>query len=164
MTEVAHISSSGGSPTIVGKRQIAVSMYARGKAFIGAAILLRRQGSLEPMDYVVLHLQCQGIEITLKGLLLLRDYDQYMPQLRKLGHDLYRIADETSSAYGLGAPRGAVAEELRELSNLYSQHLMRYASVYDILVDPRTISPHNVLHRIGAVVRLAERELKRGVI
>jgi hypothetical protein len=162
MTQVAQLKSGSGGPTIVGKRHIGLSMYIRGKAFIGSAILLKRQANSEPMEYVVLHLLCQGLEITLKGLLLLRNYDQYKPRLRALGHDLCRTAAEASAAFGLEAPTGAVAAELTQLSAIYSQHLMRYASVYDILVDPRTISRAKVLRRIGAAIRIAERELKRG--
>ena len=54
----AHLSTHG-------KRVVAESMYAKGKAFLGAAILLRSKNGHE---YVVLHLLCHGIEITLKGL------------------------------------------------------------------------------------------------
>ena len=161
MTQIAHLSSGSGGPTIVGKRHIALAMYVRGKAFIGAAILLKRQANSEPMHYVVLHLLCQGLEITLKGLLLLRDYDRYKPQLRGIGHDLCRAASEASIAFGVETPHRDVAEELKELNNLYSQHLMRYSSVVDILIDPRSISWNKVLRRIGAAIRIAERELKR---
>jgi hypothetical protein len=145
-----------------GKRQVAVSMYVKGKAFIGAAILLRRQGNAEQTDHVVLHLLCQGIEVTLKGLLLLRDYDRFIVRLRRpLGHNLFKVAKATSTAYGLKPLRRDLDDELRTLSNLYSQHLLRYGSGYDILVDPRTIPRERVFRRLAAVIRLAERELKR---
>lgn len=48
--------------TAHGKRLVASSMFAKGKAFLGAAILLRQKGGYE---FVVLHLLCQGIEVTL---------------------------------------------------------------------------------------------------
>lgn len=145
-----------------GKRQVAASMYVKGKAFLGAAILLERQGKSEQMDHVVLHLLCQGIEIVLKGILLLRDYDTFVVCLRKrLGHNLCKVARKASVVYGLKPPRGEVDRELRTLSSLYSKHLLRYASGYDILVDPRTIPRERVFRRIAAVIRLAERELKR---
>ncbi|MDQ3772934.1 MAG: hypothetical protein M3461_00320 [Pseudomonadota bacterium] len=146
-----------------GKRQVAASMYVKGKAFIGATILLRRQGNSEGTDHVLLHLLCQGIEVTLKGLLLLRDYDRFIVRLRKpLGHNLFKVAKEASTAYGLKPLRGDLDGELRTLNNLYSQHLLRYGSEYDILVDPRTIPRELVFRRLAAVIRLAERELKRG--
>lgn len=137
-------------------------MYVKGKAFIGAAILLRQQGNSEQMDHVVLHLLCQGIEVTLKGLLLLRDYDRFIIRLRKpLGHNLFRVVKEASTAYGLKPSRRDVEDELCTLSNLYSQHLLRYGSGYDIFVDPRTISRERTFRRLAAVIRLTERELKR---
>lgn len=138
-------------------------MYVKGKVFIGAAILLRRQGNSEQTDHVVLHLLCQGIEVTRKGLLLLRDYDRFIARLRKpLGHNLSKVAKEASTAYGVKPMRGDLDGELRTLSNLYSQHLLRYGSGYDILVDPRTIARERAFYRLEAVIRLAERELKRG--
>ena len=149
--------------TRYGKRQVAASMYVKGKAFIGAAILLQRQGTSEQTDHVVLHLLCQGIEVTVKGLLLLRDYDRFIVRLRKpLSHNLFEIAKEASTAYCLKPLHGDLHDELLTLSNLYSQHLLRYGTGYDILVDPRTIPRERVFRRLGAVIRLAERELKRG--
>jgi hypothetical protein len=112
-----------------GKRQVAVSMYVKGKAFIGAAILLRQQGNSEQTDHVVLDLLCRGIEVTLKGLLLLRNYDRFIVRLRKpLGHNLVKVAEEASTAYGFKPLRSDLDDELRTLSNLYSQHLLRYGT------------------------------------
>ncbi len=42
-------------------------MYAKGKAFLGAAIFLRKKNGY---DFVVLHLIFQGVVVMLKGLLL----------------------------------------------------------------------------------------------
>jgi len=142
-----------------GKQVIASSMYNKGKAFIGAAILLSRETDSEHSDYVVLHLLCEGIEIVLKGLLLVRDYDRYYPRLHKkpLRHDLKKIALETASAYGRKLPRGGVVTELEALSTLYKQHLLRYGGVSDMHVDPRTIRRDKVLRYVTAVLRLAER-------
>jgi hypothetical protein len=47
------------------------------------------------------------------------------------------------------------------LSNLYANHLLRYASGYDIFVDPRTIPRERVLRRLYAAVRLTARELRK---
>jgi hypothetical protein len=145
-----------------GKQHVGASMYAKGKAFVGAAILVGRQGSSEHTDHVVLHLLCQGFEVTLKGLLLLRDYDRFIGRLRKpIGHDLVMLANEVSVAYGTRPMRAALMDELRTVSQLYSQHLLRYGSGYDIFVDPRTIPRERVFRRLAAVIRLAERELRR---
>jgi hypothetical protein len=75
-------------PSWHGRRLIAASMYQKGKHFVLAALLLRQKGGYE---YVVLHLLCQGIEITLKALLLSADYDTHRPKLRSYGHDLLRL-------------------------------------------------------------------------
>jgi hypothetical protein len=68
------ISAGVGTATTLsrdGKQEIAAAMYVKGKNFLGAAMLLRQKGGYE---YVVLHLMCQGIEITLKAFLLFKDH------------------------------------------------------------------------------------------
>ena len=131
--------------TVHGKGVVAESMYAKGKAFLGAAILLRQESGYE---FVVLHLMCQGIEILLKGLLLVVDYDRYKPKLKTLGHNLVRIVEVASKAAGINPLRPHVQAELEKLNSLYSQHLLRYGSGYDILVDPRAIPSRRVLQRV----------------
>lgn len=146
--------------TLHGKRLLALSMYQKGKAFLGAALLLRRERGDE---YVVLHLLCQGIEIVLKGLLLVIDYSTYKPRLKTIGHDLLKASDAAMGAAGLPPLRGPTRSELKTLNTLYSKHLLRYGSGHDILVDPSTIPSRRVLHRVGAVLRIVERRgLLRG--
>jgi hypothetical protein len=55
--------------------------------------------------------------------------------------------------------RSGLATELQALNSLYTKHLLRYGSFYDVLVDPVTISSGRVLRRMAAVLRLAERHL-----
>jgi hypothetical protein len=156
-------------PTKHGKREIALAMYRKGNSFIGAAILLRQHGGDE---YVVLHLLCQGIEILMKGLLLVVDYDRFKPRLRTktprrraaepsrrggIGHNLLAATDEAMKAAGLPAFRGAAHAELKGLNTLYTRHLLRYASTHDVLVDGRTIPHRRLLHRIGALLRRISR-------
>lgn len=160
MTTVS-LSATSGRLTNYGKRMVAASMYAKGKNFLGAAMLLRKNGGYE---YVVLHILCQGIEITLKALLLFADYDAYKPKLRKYGrsgHDFSLTAIDALSVFGLSPLRSPLKEELQALSFLYSKHLLRYGTFHDILVDPQTIPSRRVLQRMAAVLRLAERELTR---
>ena len=155
------LTATGGRLTNYGKRMVAASMYAKGKYFLGAAMLLRINGGYE---YVVLHLLCQGIEITLKALLLFADYDAYKPKLRKYGrngHDFSLTAIDALSAFCLSPLRSPLKEELQALSSLYSRHLLRYGSFHDIIVDPQAITSQRVLRRMAAVLRLAERELLR---
>ena len=155
---MAMIKSAAGRAhlTAYGKNMVARSMYAKGKAFVGAALLLREKGGYE---YVVLHLLCQGIEIVLKSVLLLVDYDKYKPQLRKIGHNLLKASAAATEATGLTPLRPALRTELQNLNNLYSQHLLRYGSGYDILVNSSTIPSKCVLRRMAALLRLVERNL-----
>ena len=127
---------------------------AKGQAFIGAALLLRRENGHEA---VVLHLLCQGIEVTCKGLLLAADYDAYQPKLRSYGHRLDRVADIVLSHFRLKPLPASLRAELVALSTLYSGHRLRYASGYDILVEPSTISSSLVLRRMLVLFRLLRR-------
>jgi hypothetical protein len=140
------------------KSLAAKSMYVKGKSFLGAAILLRQKGGYE---YVVLHLMCQGVEVTLKALLLLKNYKRYEPKLKKYGHHLIPLVGDVLAEFQLRPMRQALRSELEALSNLYAQHLLRYNSFADILFDPKTISSSLVLRRMGGGLRLAEREIAR---
>ena len=154
--QVAEGRMTGGRLTIHGKRLVAKSMYAKGKGFLGAAILLRQEGGYE---YVALHLICQGIEITLKALLLLGAYDTYMPKLKTLHHNLEALVSVVLAEFKLHALPSGPATELHGLNSLYRSHRLRYGSFYDVLVDPVTIPSGRVLRRMAAVLRLAERHL-----
>jgi hypothetical protein len=59
--------------------------------FYAAAVLLRQNGG---DGYVVLHLKCQGIELVLKGWLLLRNFDKYKSKIRAYSHNLERLVRE----------------------------------------------------------------------
>jgi hypothetical protein len=153
--------------TTCGKRAVAISMFRKGEGFIGAALAFSREKRNhgikdEGFEWVELHLWCQGMEVALKGLLLLRNYDHYIKRLKKpLGHDLLRIAKEALAAYALKPLRAGLATELVQLSQLYSLHLLRYGSGYDLLVNPNTVPTGKVFHRLSACFHLAERELRR---
>ena len=135
-----------------GKRMVAETMYAKGQAFVIAAALLRRNAGYE---YAVLHLLCQGVEVALKGLLLLRNYDRYRPRLVKpLGHHLMAIANAATAEFGLHPLRPALRAELATLATLYSRHWLRYGSGYDLLVSASTIPSQCLFRRTAAVFRL----------
>lgn len=143
--------------TTYGKRKVAESMYAKGKSFLAAAILLRQRGGYE---YVVLHLICQGVEITLKALLLFKNYDRYRGLLKKyFGHDLEKLFTATSQEFGVGRISKLVAAELKALNSLYSNHNLRYGTFFDVLVNPETIGSDRTLRKITAVIRLADRNV-----
>jgi hypothetical protein len=158
---MTNIASGIGHSTLSkeGKQLVALSMYSKGKLFIGSATIARKKSTSEAADHVFLHLLCQGIEVMLKGLLLLANYDHYINRLRRpIGHNLNVAASEVTAAYGLKSLSAKLDNELSVLSALYSKHLLRYGNGYDVLVDPRTIPRQLVVRRIAAVVRLAERD------
>ena len=134
-----------------GNRIIAETMYAKGQAFVVAAALLRQNGGYE---YAVLHLLCQGIEVALKGVLLLINYDKFKPELKPFRHNLLAIADATSIASGLKPLRPTLRAELETLNTLYSRHLLRYGSVHDIYVAASTIPNRRVFRRMASLFRL----------
>ena len=130
-------------------------MYERGKGFVGAAVLVDQK---DGHPFVVLHLLCQGIEVVLKAMLLANDYTLYKPCLRGLGHDLPKAAAAVRRATGLHVFSGQARDELETLSNVYRQHLLRYASNFDIFVDPRTIPSRKVFRHTAALFRYLERK------
>ena len=138
-----------------GKKLISDSMREKGKAFIAAAMLLRKQGGNE---YVVLYLLCQGIEVLGKGYLLLVDYDTYKPKLRKYGHNLIALVSDIEKAANISILNNAIRVELQVLSNLYREQLLRYGSGYDILVNPATIPSKQVLRRVVALLLFSNRK------
>ncbi len=145
------------------KRVLAASLFDKGRAFLAASELLRSRITDEHEShlYVVLHLFCQGIECLLKGLLLWRNYDKYYARLRRLGHDLERLAKATSTEFGMNAPRGEVAGELATLGLWYRKHQLRYVGSLDILIAPASIHASHLRRRATAVARLARRHLTR---
>ena len=151
MTKVAKMESHAGQWTPYGKGLIAQSMLAKGRSFVAAAVLLRQRGGYE---YVTLHLLCQGIEVLGKGYLLSVAYDKHHPQLKRYGHNLMKIAELVEGASSIRIFKPAIRAELQTLSGLYAQHLLRYGSGYDVLVDATTIPSKKVLIRVAALLRL----------
>lgn len=141
--------------TNYGQRFVAAVMYAKGKAFIGAAVLLDQK---DGHPAVVLHLLCQGIEIILKSMLLRIDYTKYGPRLKKIGHNLVRVAATVRAASGLHVfSNGALLHELTQANQFYKDQSLRYASKFDINIDPSTIPSKRLLRHITAIIQYLER-------
>lgn len=140
------------------KTMIVQAEYAKGKSFLGAAILLRQRACSEADEYVFRHLLCQAIELILKSVLLTVNYDRFQPQLAtKLGHRLLKIADEVCAVCGIAPLRAPIAKELHLLDQVFSTHRLRYASALDVLVSPESIHYRKTMHRLAALVRVIER-------
>ena len=141
---------------VKGRPIVANALFRKGKAFLKSAELIATNND-EPTQYVARHLVCQGLEIVLKAMLLLRDYDKYEPKLRKqFRHDLVGIANEVVSIYNLKPFRVGVGAELRNLSDFYSKHLLRYAGLQDMLIESRTIGYKRVLKHLAPAIDVAE--------
>jgi hypothetical protein len=161
MTQIVSVAAVA-TITSHGKWLIAASMYGKGKAFVGAHLLVKQQIIDEPGQYVALNLLAQGVEVTLKSLLLFRDYDKYSPKLpNHFGHNLVNTACATLEAFALKPLREPLNRELVHLSDIYARHLLRYGNLGDIFVAPSSIPSDQVLRRVAAAIRLANRELKR---
>ena len=76
---------------------------------------------------------------------------------RKYGHNLVKLVEAVEAMHEPILKTG-VRAELKVLSSLYSQHLLRYGSGYDVLVNPNTIPSERVLSRVAALLRVAERK------
>ena len=133
---------------------VARDMAVRGGHFLASAILLKQH---DGHPYVWRHNFCQGIEVLMKGLLLIKDFDQYWPKMRKFGHNLLPVCDAAAAAYGLSTPVGALRAEIDYLSRFYQQHWLRYASGVSGLIDANSIGYERTLQRLVAVQRLIER-------
>lgn len=141
--------------TTYAKSLVAKAMYDKGRAFIGGALLVNQKNGNK---YVVLHLLCQGIEIVLKAILLAKDYDRYKPRLKNLGHNLIKAAAAVRNATGLNVFTHSALNELQGLNTYYSNHLLRYASNFDIFIDPVSIPHARVIRHAFALVRYIERK------
>lgn len=82
------------------------------------------------MTTFIMHLFCQGTEITLKALLLFADFHKYKPRLQnEYGHKLEKLATEVSEVFCLHQLRPKLREELRSLGFYFAKHLLRYATL-----------------------------------
>ena len=146
-----------------GKKLVAHAMFYRGKNFLWAAKLLEEKGGYH---YVVLHLLCQGLEIIIKSLLLMQNYDKYKPKLKSkggLGHNLVKCDKELRKELfnkPLKKKDKDIMNELEILNNFYRKHLLRYGSVLDLFVEPKTISSDLVIRYASKLVRFGNRKFR----
>ena len=141
--------SGVGQPTVHAKQAVADSMYSKGLAFLGAAVLTSQLAKKkenahgrpdEATEYVLLHLLCQGLEIVIKGLLLMHDFAKYRPILkRKFGHNLEKLVAEGVATGIVDAPSPEVVEELTELNKFFMEHRLRYGDFTDLFFNPLLI-------------------------
>lgn len=143
-------------PTQYARKLESKIMYEKGKSFITSYILLKRQNG-HPL--VCIHLLCQGIEIIMKSLLLIHDYDKYKnSKNKKIGHNITKSINHVISAYQLKPIKPLLTKELDILTHYYNNNLLRYGSQHDIFIDVSTIEYENVLKKVLAIMRLADKK------
>jgi hypothetical protein len=151
-------SSRNTSLSNVGKREIAKSMFGKGCAFLGAYILLRQKDKSEPTEYVALQNLCQSVEVVLKSLLLLKDYDAFQPQFGNkngFGHDLMKLANAVNREYSRHSLSKKSATQLELLNKFYSSHRLRYGNGLDLFIAPETIERKRVVRLLAHVIKIA---------
>jgi hypothetical protein len=155
-------SSTGrGGLTQAGKKEIAQSMFDKGCAFVGAYILLRQNDKSEPTEYVALHNLCQGFEIVLKSVLLMKNYERWQPRLKtQIGHDLLKLANTVVGELNLRGLTAKSKSEVQELTKFYQQNRLRYGSGLDLFIDPKTISRRRTVRLLLLIIKLGQAHLK----
>jgi hypothetical protein len=149
------------TPTKYGERMIAQAQFEKGCAFIASAILLRQRATTEAHQWVSLHLLCQGIEVSLKGVLLLKDYGKYRPLERKLfGHKLVPLVETALKEFEQRELGPQLKAELKLAARFYFSNELRYAGHSDILIAPSSLPYDRLMRRTAAFVRLVSRRLK----
>ncbi len=154
--------SGTGNLTENGKREVARSMFGKGCAFLAAYILLRQNDQSEATEYVALQNLCQGAEVTLKSILLFKNYDKFRPQFGKrngLGHDLVKLANSAVKECALHDLSVQSTRELRLLNNFYGSHRLRYGTGLDLFVTPHSIARRRVVRLLYRMISLTRLEL-----
>ncbi len=148
------------------KMKHADTMFRTGHTYMASAATFADKIRAQlPVDdgpeWAWLQLWCQGIEVCLKGVLLFKNYDHFEPELKKLHHDIFKVARAALVAFGLSPMRPEVAKELKFISKLYAKESLRYGVFFDPTLDPRSIPSDRVVRKMIAAVRLAYRERNR---
>jgi len=144
--------------SLYSKKKIAHAWFHRGTNFLLAAKLLEEKGGYH---YVVLHLICQGLEIIIKSLLLMQNYDKYKPKLKGMGHDLIKSVEELNEfVVKTMKIDDDTIRELEKLNGFYRQHYLRYGNLLDIFKDPKTIPSDLVMKYAFKLVRFGKRRFK----
>ena len=147
-----------------GKNEVAKSMFGKGRAFVGAYILLRQHNQAEPTEYVALQNLCQGVEVTVKSLLLFKDYDRFQPLFGKpkgYGHDLPRLVKAALEEYSMHPLSRKSMTQFQLLNEFYSNHRLRYGNGVDLLIDPNSIERNRVVKLLARVIKIVLKVQKK---
>jgi len=155
---IIQLKSKSSQLTPYGKKKVAHAWFYRGVNFLLAAKLLEEKGGYH---YVVLHLLCQGLEIIIKGLLLMQNYDKYKPKLKSMGHDLIKGVEELNEfvVKSLKIDEDTMSE-LEKLNGFYRKHILRYGNVLDLFGEPEAVSSDLVMKYALKLVRFGNRKFR----
>lgn len=165
------VGPSGPPLTLDQKYEHADTMFRTGGAYLSAAAAFSKEVKAatergQPLadndhgpEWAWLQLICQGIEVSLKGFLMFKNYDHYtLKHLAKyFGHDIFKLATETLSKFGLSPMNSKVAKELQFISDLYCNRSLRYGVFFDPQLKPKTIESDLVVNKLVAGLKLAYR-------
>ncbi len=145
-----------------GRFCIAMTQYNKGRAFIGAAYLLKSHVDQEAYQSVYLHLLCQGSELIFKGIMLLKDFKKYRSREKKIyGHNIVALIEDAHIECRLKPLRADIKAELDYLANRFSANALRYSGYQDIFINPFTIKHENFSKYLTCVIRLANRHIRK---
>ncbi len=95
------------------------------------------------------------MEITLKSALLYKDFDEYNPQLAQMiGHDLEKALKAYLNEYRIKIIDKRILSEISELNSFYKTHRLRYASLADLQINPKTIKSDNTIRFITRLIKV----------
>ena len=146
-----------------GKLYTANTEFEKGVAFLASAAFLKKNAISEPQQYVALHLFAQGIELILKGALYGKNYDLHKKNGRRIGHRLDKLYNLAEQEFGFRPLSPQASEQLTMLSNLYYNHVLRYAGIQDIFISPASIDVSLVEQKVQPALRLGRREFRKAL-
>jgi len=140
-----------------GKTLVAYNMFQKGKEFYLAAETLKVK---QDRTSVYLHLLCQSFEIITKSLLLFKDYEKYNPLLqKKIGHNLIKAYDRYKNDLSVDIHTKDRYKELATLNSFYENHLLRYGTTRDLLIDTGKIQSDKVFKLTKLLIDHMDRKL-----
>ena len=157
---VSNIKANNWHLSNYGKREIAKSMYFKGRDFILAGLLLKQH--MQSHGFVSIHLVCQGLEIILKSKLLLKDFDKYKDLIKsrtELGHDLVKLVDCWKKECNRNKINKGFYDEVKPLNEFYKRHRLRYGTVTDLLFNPKEFQVVLTSKQLLKLISVTDKEL-----
>lgn len=142
--------------TAFGKKLKGSIMFSKGKEFIGASILLKQQQ--ENSSFVQIYLLLQGIEVLLKGVLLMEDFDKYSGEVlkKKFHHNIPKLISEVKGLYKISRLDSKFESAINALLSTNPWVGLRYAWAVDFFLDPMEYEVEMVYKKIIQTIKAVE--------